>query len=75
MAVLAAITLYSLPFFQDVQQRMSQPTLFYSNRCAYCRQVLQTMDTMQKSSLVNAVCIDGMQRHQLPPFLKKVPTL
>lgn len=54
---------------------MSQPTLFYSNRCAACRQVMQTLDTMQKSALVNAVCIDGMQRQQLPGFLKKVPTL
>jgi hypothetical protein len=54
---------------------MSQPTLFYSNRCAACRQVMQTLDSMQKSALVNAVCIDGMQRHQLPGFLKKVPTL
>lgn len=54
---------------------MSQPTLFYSNRCTHSRQILQTLDTLNKASLVNAVCVDTVPRHQLPPFLKSVPTL
>ncbi len=54
---------------------MSQPTLLYSNRCTHARQILQTLDTLNKASLVNAVCVDTVPRHQLPPFLKSVPTL
>ena len=54
---------------------MSQPVLYYSNRCAHSRTVLQTLDQMNKSSLVNTVCIDNVPRQQLPPFLKSVPTL
>lgn len=49
--------------------------LFYSNRCTHSRTILQTLETMNKSSLVNAVCVDNVPRHQLPPFLKSVPTL
>lgn len=54
---------------------MSQPTLYYSNRCAHSRTVLQTLDQMNKTALVNTVCVDTVPRHQLPPFLKSVPTL
>lgn len=54
---------------------MSQPVLYYSNRCAHSRTVLQTLDQMNKSALVQAVCIDTIPRQQLPPFLKSVPTL
>lgn len=54
---------------------MSQPQLYYSNRCTHSRQVLQTLQTLNKAALVNTVCIDTVPRHQLPPFLKSVPTL
>jgi hypothetical protein len=63
------------PFFGVNQQRMSQPQLFYSNRCSHSRQILQTLQVMNKSELVNAINIDTVPRHQLPPFLKSVPTL
>lgn len=54
---------------------MSQPQLYYSNRCTHSRQVLQTLQTLNKAALVNSICIDTVARSQLPPFLKSVPTL
>ena len=53
----------------------NQPQLYYSNRCTHSRQVLQTLQTLNKAALVNTICIDTVPRHQLPPFLKSVPTL
>lgn len=53
----------------------NQPQLYYSNRCTHSRQVLQTLQTLNKAALVNTTCIDNVPRHQLPPFLKSVPTL
>lgn len=54
---------------------MQQPMLFYSTRCTHSQSILRTLDAMQKTSLVKLVSIDGLQRAQLPPFLKSVPTL
>lgn len=54
---------------------MSQPQLFYSSRCPHSRQIMQTLQVMNKSELVKAINVDTMARHQLPAFLKSVPTL
>ena len=54
---------------------MSQPQLYYSSRCPHSRQIMQTLQVMNKTELVNAINVDTIPRHQLPPFLKSVPTL
>jgi hypothetical protein len=53
----------------------NQPILFYSTRCSHSQQILSTLKTMNKEGLCRLFPIDGRQRHELPPFLKSVPTL
>jgi hypothetical protein len=53
----------------------NQPILFYSTRCAHSAQIINTLKTMNKADLCRMFPIDGKQRHELPPFLKSVPTL
>jgi hypothetical protein len=53
----------------------NQPILFYSNRCPHSKQILDTLQTLNKQSLCRMFPIDGKQRSELPPFLTKVPTL
>jgi hypothetical protein len=53
----------------------NQPILFVSSRCAHSKQILETLNAMNKASLCRVFSIDGKQRHELPEFLKKVPTL
>jgi hypothetical protein len=53
----------------------NQPILFYSTRCSHSQQILSTLKAMNKESLCRLFSIDGRQRHELPPFLKSVPTL
>ena len=53
----------------------NQPILFVSSRCAHSKQILDTLNALNKASLCRVFSIDGKQRHELPEFLKKVPTL
>jgi hypothetical protein len=53
----------------------NQPILFVSSRCAHCKQILDTLNALNKASLCRVFSIDGKQRHELPEFLQKVPTL
>jgi hypothetical protein len=51
------------------------PILFYSDRCANSKEVIGTIQALNKASLFRFVNIDTTPRHFLPPDLKAVPTL
>ena len=53
----------------------NQPVLFVSSRCENCARIVGTLKTLNKETLCRVFPIDGRQRHELPPFLKGVPTL
>lgn len=53
----------------------NQPILFYSTRCSHSKQILDTLKALNKETLCRMFPIDGKQRHELPAFLKSVPTL
>lgn len=53
----------------------NQPILFVSSRCAHSKQIIDTLNALNKASLCRVFSIDGKQRHELPAFLQKVPTL
>jgi hypothetical protein len=53
----------------------NQPYLFVHTRDQNCIKILETLKQMNKDSLCRMVPIDGKQRHELPQFLKSVPTL
>ena len=54
---------------------MSQPYLFYSERCPHSKQIMETLKALNKSSLYKFILVETLPRHQIPEFLKKVPTL
>ena len=54
---------------------MSQPYLFYSERCPHSKQIIETLKGLNKSGLYKFVLIESLARNQIPAFLKKVPTL
>lgn len=54
---------------------MSQPYLFYSERCPNSKQVIETLKALNKAGLYKFVLIESLPRDQIPGFLKKVPTL
>jgi hypothetical protein len=54
---------------------MSQPYLFYSDRCANSNQVIETLKALNKAGLYKFVKVETIPRDQIPSFLKKVPTL
>jgi hypothetical protein len=54
---------------------MSQPYLFYSERCPHSKQIIETLKGLNKSSLYKFVLVEQLARNQIPAFLKKVPTL
>ena len=54
---------------------MSQPYLFYSDRCPHSKQIIETLKGLNKSGLYKFVLVDSLAREQIPAFLKKVPTL
>jgi hypothetical protein len=54
---------------------MSQPYLFYSERCPNCKQIIETLKGLNKAGLYKFVLIESLPRDQIPSFLKKVPTL
>ncbi len=53
----------------------NQPILFVSSRCDNCAKIVATLKSLNKETLCRVYPIDGRQRHELPPFLKGVPTL
>jgi len=54
---------------------MSQPYLFYSERCPHSKQIIETLKGLNKSGLYKFILIESLARNQIPAFLKKVPTL
>ena len=54
---------------------MSQPYLFYSERCPNCKQIIETLKGLNKAGLYKFVLVESLARDQIPAFLKKVPTL
>jgi hypothetical protein len=53
----------------------NQPILFVHGRDGNSLKILETLKQMKKDDLCRIVNIDGKQRHELPDFLKSVPTL
>lgn len=53
----------------------SQPYLFYSERCAHSKQIIETLKGLNKAGLYKFVLVESLPRNQIPAFLKKVPTL
>jgi len=51
------------------------PALFYSERCASSREVIQTIQGLNKASLFRFVCIDTTPRQYIPAEIKSVPTI
>jgi hypothetical protein len=54
---------------------MSQPYLFYSERCPNCKQIIETLKGLNKAGLYKFILVENLPRDQIPSFLKKVPTL
>ena len=54
---------------------MSQPYLFYSERCPHSKQIIETLKALNKSGLYKFVLVESLARESIPAFLKKVPTL
>jgi hypothetical protein len=54
---------------------MSQSYLFYSERCANSKQIIETLKALNKTSLYKFILVDTLARNQIPAFLKAVPTL
>ena len=54
---------------------MSQPYFFYSNRCANCTQIIETLKGLNKAGLYKFILVESLQRDKIPSFLTKVPTL
>ena len=54
---------------------MSQPYLFYSEKCPNCKQIIETLKGLNKSGLYKFILVESLPRDQWPPYLKAVPTL
>jgi len=54
---------------------MSQPYLFYSERCPNSKQIIETLKALNKAGLYKFVLVDTLPRDKIPAFLTKVPTL
>jgi len=54
---------------------MSQPYLFYSERCPHSKQIIETLKALNKAGLYKFILVESLPRNQIPEFLKKVPTL
>jgi hypothetical protein len=51
------------------------PILFFSEKCENCKEVVQTIQALNKASLFRFVDVLNTPRNFLPPELKNVPTL
>lgn len=54
---------------------MSQPYLFYSERCPHSKQIIETLKALNKAGLYKFILVESLARDKIPAFLKKVPTL
>uniref|UniRef100_A0A6C0CG77 Uncharacterized protein n=1 Tax=viral metagenome TaxID=1070528 RepID=A0A6C0CG77_9ZZZZ len=54
---------------------MSQPYIFYSERDANSKQVIETIKGLNKGGLYKFVQVETLDRKQIPAWLKAVPTL
>ena len=54
---------------------MSQPYLFYSQRCPNSKQIIETLKALNKAGLYKFIEVETIPRNQIPAFLKAVPTL
>lgn len=54
---------------------MSQPYLFYSERCPNSKQIIETLKGLNKAGLYKFILVESLPRDQFPSFLKKVPTV
>ena len=54
---------------------MSQPYLFYSERCPHSKQIIETLKALNKASLYKFILVENLPRNQIPAFLKAVPTI
>lgn len=54
---------------------MSQPYLFYSERDANSKQVIETIKGLNKGGLYKFIQVETLDRKQIPSWLTKVPTL
>ena len=54
---------------------MSQPYIFYSERDANSKQVIETIKGLNKGGLYKFIQVETLDRKQIPAWLKKVPTL
>ena len=54
---------------------MSQPYLFYSERCPNCKQIIETLKGLNKAGLYKFVLVESLPRDKIPGFVTKVPTL
>jgi len=54
---------------------MSQPFLFYSERCPNSKQIIETLKALNKAGLYKFILVETLPRDKIPPFLTKVPTL
>jgi len=52
-----------------------QPILFYSTRDGNSKQIVDTLNALNKQNLFRMISIESVDRSQLPAFLKSVPTL
>lgn len=53
----------------------NQPMLFVHPQDQHSQKILSTLKQMNKDSLCRIISIATLQRSELPPFLKSVPTL
>ena len=53
---------------------MDKDIIFYSNYCAYCKEVLTKISKTPLNSKLTYICVDD-QNIKLPPFVKAVPTI
>ena len=54
---------------------MSQPYLFYSERCPNSKQIIETLKALNKAGLYKFILVESLPRDKIPSFLTKVPTL
>jgi hypothetical protein len=51
------------------------PVLFYSERCSNSKEVVQTIQALNKASLFRFVCVDTTPRQYIPQEIKSVPSV
>lgn len=51
------------------------PVLFYSERCPNSKEVVQTIQALNKASLFRFVCVDTTPRQYIPQEIKSVPSV